>query len=72
MIQTLQVFAPNNRSIKHIPEKALKIKIPPTIAWAIANGLYWNTNGAGNRKMATINLTTLSAGFWFVSKNFIL
>jgi len=55
-----------------MPERALKIKTPPTIAWEIANRLFWNTNGAGNKKMATINLTTLSAVFWFVSKKFIL
>lgn len=56
----------------HIPEKALKMKILPTTAWANANELFWKTNVAGNKKIAAINLTNLSVVFWFVTKNFIL
>ena len=46
--------------------------MPPTTALPIANGLFWNTNGAGNKKIAIINITNLSAVFWIVTIKFIL
>ena len=63
LIQTLQVLTPKNRQIIHIPENALKSKIPPTIDWATEKGSAPKISGAGIRKTETINLTTLSALF---------
>ena len=47
----------------HIPENALKSKIPPTIDWTTEKGLASKIRGAGIRNTETINLTTLSALF---------
>ena len=55
----------------HIPENALKSKIPPTIDWATENGLAPKIMGAGIRNKETINLSNLSALFWFLTNIFI-
>ena len=58
-----QVLAPKILYIMHIPENALKSKIPPTIDWTTEKGLASKIRGAGIRNTETINLTTLSALF---------
>ena len=58
--------------IIQVPTSALNNKIPPTEHSIIAYVVNPSTKGAGTKNIATINLKTLSALFWFVLNNSIV